>query len=157
MLNAQAGDHDTTIPFTKLSQKIAESLASQAAIALNRQRLIGDLDHLFESFVTLIADAIDEKSPYTGRHCRRVSVLTMMLAEATVATDDGPMASFAMSRKMATSCVLPLCCMIVVRSPRQNGSWTKLPSESVAVAFVMLPPARRYPWRGRNCDVAVDC
>ena len=37
---------------------------------------------LFDSFVELIATAIDEKSPYTGGHCRRVPELTMALAEA---------------------------------------------------------------------------
>ena len=38
------------------------------------------------------AYAIDEKSPYTGGHCQRVPVLTMMLAEAVNETDDGPLA-----------------------------------------------------------------
>lgn len=97
LLNARGGSSDAVIPFSTLAQRMAESLASQAAIALNRQRLITDLNHLFESFVTLIADAIDAKSPYTGRHCRQVPVITMMLAEAAVAMDHGPMADFAMS------------------------------------------------------------
>ena len=63
-------------------QHLAESLASQAAIALTNRLLINQLEELFESFINLINAAIDDKSPYTGGHCQRVPVLTMMLAEA---------------------------------------------------------------------------
>jgi len=37
--------------------------------------------NLIDSFVRLIAEAIDEKSEYMGSHCERVPVLTMMLAK----------------------------------------------------------------------------
>jgi GAF domain-containing protein len=57
--------------FTAEDQSLAESLASQAAIALTNRQLIGQLERLFESFVNLINLAIDEKSPYTGGHCQR--------------------------------------------------------------------------------------
>ena len=43
--------------------------------------------------------AIDEKSPYTGGHCERVPVLTMMLAEAVNAAETGPLADFDMTDK----------------------------------------------------------
>jgi HD-GYP domain-containing protein (c-di-GMP phosphodiesterase class II)/ABC-type amino acid transport substrate-binding protein len=36
---------------------------------------------LMDSFIKLIAEAIDEKSPYTGGHCERVPELALMLAE----------------------------------------------------------------------------
>ncbi|TJZ69388.1 HD domain-containing phosphohydrolase [Chitiniphilus eburneus] len=75
---------------------LVESLASQAAVALTNQQLILSLKKLFESFVGLINLAIDDKSPYTSRHCQRVPVLTMMLAEAAVRTRNGPLASFEM-------------------------------------------------------------
>ena len=52
--------------FTAQDQRLAESLASQAAIALSNRQLITQLETLFESFVQLINLAIDEKSPYTG-------------------------------------------------------------------------------------------
>ncbi|MDP2785262.1 MAG: HD domain-containing phosphohydrolase, partial [Sulfurimicrobium sp.] len=51
------------------------------------------------SFITLINIAIDEKSPYTGGHCERVPVLTMLLAEAASAATEGPLATFHMSDK----------------------------------------------------------
>src|SRR3989440_273167 len=43
--------------------------------------------------------AIDAKSPYTGGHCQRVPVLTMLLAEAVNQTKSGPLAEFHMSDK----------------------------------------------------------
>ena len=70
------------VPFSKADQQLVESLASQAAIALNNRLLINQLEDLFESFISMINLAIDEKSPYTGGHCQRVPTLTMMLAEA---------------------------------------------------------------------------
>ncbi len=83
-------------PFSSADQSLAESLASQAAIALTNRLLITQLEELFESFINLINLAIDEKSPYTGGHCQRVPALTMMLAEGVNATTEGPLASFRM-------------------------------------------------------------
>ena len=83
--------------FSEADQSLAESLASQAAIALTNRLLITQLERLFESFVNLINLAIDEKSPYTGGHCQRVPALTMMLAEAVDATTEGPLAGFSMT------------------------------------------------------------
>jgi len=83
--------------FSDTDRRFIEALASQAAIAITNQTLIQRLEELFESFVKLINLAIDEKSPHTGRHCENVPELTMMLAEATHATDSGPLASFRMT------------------------------------------------------------
>lgn len=85
--------------FSHEDQRLAESLASQAAIALTNRQLINQLENLFESFINLINLAIDEKSPYTGGHCQRVPALTMMLAEAVNATNEGPLADFHMSEQ----------------------------------------------------------
>src|SRR5881296_4199319 len=86
-------------PFSHSDQRLAESLASQAAIALTNRHLINQLEELFESFIELINTAIDEKSKYTGGHCQRVPVLTMMLAEAVNETTEGPLGNFNMSEK----------------------------------------------------------
>ncbi len=42
---------------------------------------------LIDSFVRLIAETIDEKSPYTGAHCERVPELAIMLADCASDTD----------------------------------------------------------------------
>ncbi|MEX1081423.1 MAG: GAF domain-containing protein, partial [Halofilum sp. (in: g-proteobacteria)] len=53
------------VPFSDASRQLAESLASQAAIALTNKRLVDDLRGLFDAFVRILAEAIDQKSPYT--------------------------------------------------------------------------------------------
>ena len=99
LINAQDPRSGEIVPFSPSDQRLAESLASQAAIALTNRMLINQLEELFESFITLINTAIDEKSPYTGGHCQRVPMLTMMLAEAVNETRAGPLADFQMSDK----------------------------------------------------------
>src|SRR5918911_3650204 len=99
LLNAQDPQTGEVIAFSASDQRLAESLASQAAVALTNRLLINQLESLFESFINLINGAIDEKSPYTGGHCQRVPVLTMMLAEAVNETSEGPLAQFRMSDK----------------------------------------------------------
>ena len=97
LINARDIDSGETIVFSPIAQQLAESLASQAAVALTQRRLISELEMLFESFIKMIASAIDDKSPYTGGHCRRIPVLTMMLAEAVHNEDKGPLKNFHIS------------------------------------------------------------
>src|SRR5713101_6310724 len=99
LINAQDPHTGEIVPFSASDQRLAESLASQAAVALTNRMLINQLEALFESFINLINSAIDEKSPYTGGHCQRVPVLTMLLAEAVSETRDGPLRDFHMSDK----------------------------------------------------------
>ncbi|MBN2601972.1 MAG: GAF domain-containing protein [Candidatus Marinimicrobia bacterium] len=81
LLNALDPISNEPIPFTNADQGLIISLASQAAVAITNTRLIHDLELLLESFIQVIASAIDEKSPYTGGHIERVAKLTMMIAE----------------------------------------------------------------------------
>jgi len=97
LINAQDRATGATIAFTETDQRLAESLASQAAVALTNRLLITQLENLFESFVNLLNKAIDEKSPYTAGHCLRVPVLTMLLAEAVHETKTGPHALWNMT------------------------------------------------------------
>ena len=99
LINAQDPHSGEIVAFSPSDQRLAESLASQAAIALTNRMLINQLEQLFESFINLINTAIDEKSPYTGGHCQRVPQLTMMLAEAVNETREGPLSEFQMSEK----------------------------------------------------------
>ena len=99
LLNAQTGKAKKIISFGADVQQMVEALASQAAVAITNKNLIRDLEALFESFIKLIASAIDAKSPYTGGHCARVPEITIMLAEAVAATKDGPFADIVFSDK----------------------------------------------------------
>lgn len=82
LLNAQDKKTGDLISLSGEIQDVVEALSSQAAVAITNKNLIRDLEILFESFIKLIASAIDAKSPYTGGHCSRVPEITMMLAEA---------------------------------------------------------------------------
>ena len=99
LINAKDRVTDKIVPFSEADQHLAESLASQAAVALTNRQLINQLESLFESFINLINAAIDDKSPYTGGHCQRVPMLTMMLGEAVNDSNEGPLADFAMTDK----------------------------------------------------------
>jgi HD-GYP domain-containing protein (c-di-GMP phosphodiesterase class II) len=99
LINAHDPKSGAVVPFSASDQRLAESLASQAAVALTNRMLIMQLEQLFESFINLMNSAIDEKSPYTGGHCQRVPVLTMLLAEAVNDTREGPLRDFTMSEK----------------------------------------------------------
>ena len=97
LINAKDRHSGATVAFSEADQRLAQSLASQAAVALTNRQLINQLEGLFESFINLINAAIDDKSPYTGGHCQRVPMLTMMLADAASETDEGPLAGFALT------------------------------------------------------------
>ncbi|MFV2071346.1 MAG: HD-GYP domain-containing protein [Thermoanaerobaculales bacterium] len=71
-----------------------EALATDAAVALDLRRLLKAQRDLLESFIHVVAGAIDAKSPYTHGHCQRVPELARMLAEAAHAADDGPLRDF---------------------------------------------------------------
>jgi len=97
LLNAQDQVTGAVVSFSLDFQEMTLSLASQAAVALTNNRLIHDLEHLLESFIKTIATAIDEKSPYTGGHVRRVAELTMTIANKINEKKQGPFASIIFS------------------------------------------------------------
>jgi HD-GYP domain-containing protein (c-di-GMP phosphodiesterase class II) len=83
--------------FSTQQMELVRSLASLAAVALTNKQLIENMEELFQGIARLIAKAIDEKSPYTGGHCKRVPELTMMLANATHQHNTGPLADFVLT------------------------------------------------------------
>ena len=97
LLNAQSSKPGEVISFRKEIQPIVTALASQAAVALDNQLLLAGQKKLLDSFIKLIAAAIDAKSPYTGKHCQRVPELSMMLADAAVASHSGSLSNFSLS------------------------------------------------------------
>jgi HD-GYP domain-containing protein (c-di-GMP phosphodiesterase class II)/HAMP domain-containing protein len=83
--------------FSVESLALAESLASQTAVALTKHRLASEFRALFEGLIQLIVKAIDQKSPYTGEHCRRVPILTELIADAACAAREGGLKDFTLS------------------------------------------------------------
>lgn len=94
LINARDPATGQTVPFDGQIVEVVLALASQAAVILDNQQLIEGQKNLLESFIQMIAKAIDAKSPYTGAHCERVPLLTNMLAEAACRATEGPLASF---------------------------------------------------------------
>ncbi|MBF0139326.1 MAG: GAF domain-containing protein [Magnetococcales bacterium] len=99
LINALDPATGSIVAFSAEAQHLAESLASQAAVAMTNQKLIRELEALFESFIQAIAGAIDDKSPYTARHCEKVPVLTEMLADAASCSDVGVLRQFRPTRE----------------------------------------------------------
>lgn len=69
------------IRFDAQDVKIIQSLASQAAVSINNEQLISDLEKLLEDFLKTINIALDEKSPYTAGHISRMVDLSVSIAE----------------------------------------------------------------------------
>ncbi len=76
------------LPYSSASRDLAESLASQAAVALENSRLYQSIRTLFEGFVQASVTAIESRDPTTSGHSFRVADLTVALAEAVDRADD---------------------------------------------------------------------
>ncbi|MEE8484774.1 MAG: HD domain-containing phosphohydrolase [Nitrospinota bacterium] len=87
-----AGDLSTgeVVGFSPDFVALTQSLASQAAVAITNAKLIHDMVALFDSFVKVMATAIDEKSPYTAGHIKRVAQLGVLMCEVINKETDGP-------------------------------------------------------------------
>ncbi|MCF4166208.1 HAMP domain-containing protein [Zavarzinia compransoris] len=71
-----------------------EAVSGTAAVSIEARRLILEQRNLFNGVITLLAGAIDTKSPYTGGHCQRVPILMEMLADAADRAEDGVFGDF---------------------------------------------------------------
>ncbi len=99
LINAKDPATGATIAFSDSTVEIIDSLASQAAVIVDKETLISEQKVLLESFIKMMAQAIDAKSPYTGAHCVRVPVLTEMLAEAACNDKEGFFRNFSMTEE----------------------------------------------------------
>jgi HD-GYP domain-containing protein (c-di-GMP phosphodiesterase class II) len=83
-------------PLSAARVAFVKALSGTAAMALDNHQLLRARKELLESFIQLVAGAIDAKSPYTGGHCQRVPELAKMLAQAACEATTGPYAAFSM-------------------------------------------------------------
>lgn len=75
--------------------------------------------NLIDSFIKILAESIDAKSPYTGGHCERVPELALLLAEAANDSNKGELKEFNFStqdewREFKTAAWLHDCGKVVV-------------------------------------------
>ncbi len=99
LINATDRRSGKVVPFTAEVQEVVESLASQAAVAIDNQMLLEGQRELLDSFIKLIAAAIDAKSPYQGGHCARVPLLTGMMADAACDSSVAPFVEFSLDEE----------------------------------------------------------
>jgi HD-GYP domain-containing protein (c-di-GMP phosphodiesterase class II) len=72
---------EMVIPFTQTDEELVQSLASQAAVALENARLLQNMKNLFEDFVKASVSTIEKRDPVTSGHSEGVAILTVDLAE----------------------------------------------------------------------------
>ena len=71
------------VPFAAETQKMVESLASQAAVSLENARLHQEVKRCMDSLIKYSAKAIDARDPSTAGHSSRVSRYSVAIATAT--------------------------------------------------------------------------
>lgn len=86
------------LAYTPHQQEIVQSLAGQAAVALENSQLYDSIQRLFEGFVRAAVTAIETRDPATSGHSFRVANLTVALAEAVDRVDSGPYSAVRFSR-----------------------------------------------------------
>ncbi len=82
---------DVTQPYTEWEERIVRSLASQAAISIERNQLQQSIENLFEGFVKASVQIIEARDPTTSGHSERVADLTVRLTEEANAITTGPL------------------------------------------------------------------
>ena len=80
------------VPFDERSEELLGMLAAQAGVSLETAILYGDIQKLFEGFVTASVEAIESRDPTTSGHSRRVADLTVGLAKVVDGLTSGPYA-----------------------------------------------------------------
>ncbi len=97
LINSMDPETGDVVSFSGDIRPLIEALASQAAVALDNANLIEAQKKLLDSFIELMASAVDAKSPYTGGHCQRVPELTSMLTQAVCDSNAPPFADFSLT------------------------------------------------------------
>jgi len=77
------------VPFSHDLEPVVLSLASQAAVSLENNRLYQEIETLFEGFVKASVQAIESRDPTTSGHSNRVAVYTVSLAKAVDRVGEG--------------------------------------------------------------------
>ncbi len=85
------------INFTSDIQNTLISICQLLTLSLENRYLRGSYSQLLESFIEVLAKAIDSKSPYTGSHCQKVPIITKLLATAAVEEQTGSLKNFEMN------------------------------------------------------------
>jgi HD-GYP domain-containing protein (c-di-GMP phosphodiesterase class II) len=78
-----------TQPYSEWEQQIVRSLASQAAISIERNHLLESIEELFAGFVTAAVQVIENRDATTAGHSERVALLSVRLSQEVSGIDFG--------------------------------------------------------------------
>jgi len=81
-INRFADDGVTVVEFDSETVEILRAIASQAALSIQKNRLVREINELFESFVQASVKAIEQRDPSTSGHSARVADTTVALLQA---------------------------------------------------------------------------
>jgi len=82
---------EVTRPYLDWEERVVRSLASQAAISIERNLLQENIENLFEGFVRASVQVIEARDPTTSGHSERVAALTVRLGEEVNTVATGPL------------------------------------------------------------------
>ena len=82
--------HDILTPFVN-------KIAGSAAVAIETRQLIHTQKNLINSIITLMANAVDTKSHYTGGHCIRVPIIADLIIEQIILSGEEPFGNLKMT------------------------------------------------------------
>ncbi|HEY8817043.1 MAG TPA: HD domain-containing phosphohydrolase [Candidatus Dormibacteraeota bacterium] len=80
---------DEVVSFRPEDLEMIESIASQAAVAIDNKQLLDSIQELFDGFVQASVTAIEQRDPSTAGHSGRVEALTTHLAGEVTKIDVG--------------------------------------------------------------------
>jgi HD-GYP domain-containing protein (c-di-GMP phosphodiesterase class II) len=81
-----------TQPYSEWEQQIVRSLASQAAISIERNHLLESIEGLFAGFITASVQVIESRDPTTAGHSERVAKLSVRLSQEVNSITTGRLA-----------------------------------------------------------------
>ncbi len=84
---------ESTQQYSEWEERIVRSLASQAAISIERNQLQDSIENLFEGFVKASVQVIEARDPCTYGHSERVAALTVRLSEEVNTVSSGGLRS----------------------------------------------------------------
>ncbi len=88
---------EVTQPYSEWEERIVRSLASQAAISIERNHLQESIENLFEGFVKASVQVIEARDPCTFGHSERVAELTVRLSQEANTVTTGPLGELSFS------------------------------------------------------------